>query len=151
MALASTAMGDMLPDRIPTEPAPAARPLSSREAGRRARELLGVLGDLLKLAYRLVRDPRVPMRRRLVAGAALAYVVVPVDLIPDAIPGLGQTDDILVLALALRFLMEAAGPEVVAEHWDGEPGTLETVDAVVEWGADLVPRSVRRTLRRLLR
>ncbi len=115
------------------------------------RKLAASVPALLKLAYRLVRDPRVPAKRRVFAMGALAYVVSPVDLIPDAIPGLGQTDDVLVLALALRMLMEAAGPEVVAEHWDGAPETLETVDAVVEWGADLVPRSVRRTLRRLLR
>ncbi len=150
MALASTAMGDMLPDRIPTEPAPAARPLSSREAGRRARELLGVLGDLLKLAYRLVRDPRVPMRRRLVAGAALAYVVVPVDLIPDAIPGLGQADDLLVVAMALRVLMDGAGREIAAEHWDGDPATLEAIDSLVVWGSEMVPRRLSRSLRRLL-
>ncbi len=68
---------------------------------------------------------------------------------PDAIPGLGQADDVLVLALALRMLMDAAGPEVVAELWDGPPEALETVDAVVEWGADLVPRSVRRAVRRM--
>lgn len=116
---------------------------------RRLGEAVAVLPDLLKLAWRLTRDPRVPIRRRLVAAAALGYVVLPVDIIPDAIPGLGQADDVLIVALALRMLMDGAGPDVVEEHWDGSPEALELVDTVVLWGANLVPKRLQRTLRRL--
>jgi uncharacterized membrane protein YkvA (DUF1232 family) len=60
------------------------------------------------LLRRALRDPRVPRRHKLLLGAALAYLAFPFDLIPDFIPGLGQLDDALVLALALRGLKRAA-------------------------------------------
>jgi uncharacterized membrane protein YkvA (DUF1232 family) len=61
--------------------------------------------DLLR---RALRDPRVPRRHKLLLGAALAYLAMPFDLIPDFIPGLGQLDDAVVLALAVRTLRRAA-------------------------------------------
>jgi uncharacterized membrane protein YkvA (DUF1232 family) len=53
-------------------------------------------------------DPRVPRRHKLLFWLALAYLAMPFDVIPDFIPGLGQLDDALVLALALRGLRRAA-------------------------------------------
>ncbi len=144
-------MSDFLPAPIEPDPVPDPQRVGGAPVplARRIGRWVGALPDLLRLAYRLMRDPRVPVRRRLVAAVALGYVVVPVDIIPDAIPGLGQADDLLVVSVALRLLMDGAGPEVVAEHWDGDPATLEVVDAVITWGADLVPRRLRRSLRRL--
>lgn len=141
------AMADMLPARIEPEPVPEPEPVS---LARRIGQVAAVLPDLLRLAYRLMRDPRVPVRRRMLAGVALGYVVLPFDVIPDAIPGLGQADDVVVVAVALRLLMDGAGAEVVAEHWDGSAATLELVDTVVLWGANLVPGRLRRTLGRLM-
>jgi uncharacterized membrane protein YkvA (DUF1232 family) len=60
------------------------------------------------LLRRALKDPRVPRRRKLLLGAALAYLAISFDLIPDFIPGLGQLDDALVLALAVRGLKRAA-------------------------------------------
>ncbi len=148
-------MSDNLPVPIEPDPVPGPRRLNdeTRPAplARRLGRLVGVVPDLLRLAYRLLRDPRVPVRRRMVAAAALGYVVLPVDIIPDAIPGLGQVDDLVVVSVALRLLMDGAGPEVVAEHWDGPAETLEVVDTVITWGSDLVPSRLRRSLRRLTR
>ncbi len=141
--------GDTGADDVSYLPVPTAQETVEVRRAEPVRKLAASLPAFVKLAYRLVRDGRVPVRRRVFALGALAYVVSPVDIVPDAIPGLGQADDVLVLALALRMLMDAAGPEVVAELWDGPPEALETVDAVVEWGADLVPRSVRRAVRRM--
>lgn len=101
------------------------------------------LPRLIALVGKLVTDQRVPMRHRMVAVAALGYTVSPIDIIPDAIPVLGQTDDILVVALALRTLLRGAGPEVVAEHWDGSDDVLEIVEGVIEWAGGLVPRPLR--------
>jgi uncharacterized membrane protein YkvA (DUF1232 family) len=60
------------------------------------------------LLRRALRDPRVPRRHKLLPAAALAYLAIPFDLIPDFIPGLGQLDDALVLALAVRGLKRVA-------------------------------------------
>jgi uncharacterized membrane protein YkvA (DUF1232 family) len=60
------------------------------------------------LLRRALRDPRVPRRHKLLLGLALAYLAMPFDLIPDFIPGLGQLDDAVVLALAVRGLRKIA-------------------------------------------
>ncbi len=146
-------MSDYLPVPVEPDPVPGPRRLGGgpEPLARRLGRFVGTVPDLLRLAYRLLRDPRVPVRRRMVAAAALGYVVLPVDIIPDAIPGLGQVDDLVVVSVALRLLMDGAGPDVVAEHWDGPPETLEVVDTVITWGAELVPSRLRRSLRRLTR
>jgi uncharacterized membrane protein YkvA (DUF1232 family) len=98
-----------------------------------------------------MRDPRVPQKQKVFLGAALAYVVAPVDLIPDSIPFVGRVDDLLVLAFALNAMFEAAGEVIVHEHWDGTGDVLEIVAGVIEWGASLVPWPIRRAIKRYLR
>lgn len=69
-----------------------------------------------RLVWGLMRDPRTPVGLKGILAAALAYVVLPVDLIPDAIPILGQADDLTVLLLVLDLFIQNAPPEVRAEH-----------------------------------
>jgi uncharacterized membrane protein YkvA (DUF1232 family) len=75
--------------------------------------------DLVALLRELRRDENVrgPVRLRL--GLLLAYLALPVDLIPDFIPVLGYADDVIVVALALRAVVRAAGPEAIDRHWRG--------------------------------
>ena len=105
-----------------------------------------LLPNLVKLLGRMIRDPRVPRRRKLVAGVVLGYLVSPIDLIPDIVPVLGQADDVLLVAFAIRHLMEGAGNDIVMEHWDGDPDLLEIIDTLLQWGSDLLPKPVRRFL-----
>lgn len=95
--------------------------------GRRtaAREVATLLPNLLKLFKGLVRDPRVPRRSKFLLILGAAWVASPIDLIPEFIPVLGPLDDAVVAALILRHLLRTAGREVVAEHWHGDPATLE--------------------------
>ena len=106
--------------------------------------------NLVKLGWRLMMDPRVPVKHRAVVAGALGYALSPIDLIPDFIPFFGQADDLLVLALALNHLFSAAGETIVREHWDGTGDVLEIVQGVVEWAAGLVPWPVRRAVKRFL-
>lgn len=101
------------------------------------------LPNVLRLLARLVRDPRIERRRRLAAVGALAYAVVPIDLIPDRIPVIGKADDVLVAVLAIRVLLDGAEEELLAEHWDGPPQVLRVFDDLLDWVADLVPRRLR--------
>lgn len=75
----------------------------------------------LLLAWRLLRDPRVAPRLKLVAPViAVVYLLSPIDLVPDFLLGLGQLDDVGVLALAVmivtRLLPHLADPAVLREH-----------------------------------
>jgi uncharacterized membrane protein YkvA (DUF1232 family) len=78
----------------------------------RARRLAAVVPDYVALVRRLLADPRVPWRHRLVLWALLAYLLSPIDLVPDFIPVVGQLDDLIVVVLVLRWLrrsLEARG------------------------------------------
>lgn len=110
------------------------------------RQGAALVPNLLKLYWRLVQDPRVPMRARVLALATLGYTVSPLDLVPDFVPFLGQVDDIVIVASGLKRLAEAAGPEIMEEHWDGSEPVLESVQTVVEAAAGLAPRPLRRVL-----
>lgn len=111
-----------------------------------AKEAAALLPNLLKLYGRLVRDPRVPLRARVLALATLGYTVSPIDLVPDFVPFLGQVDDIVIVASGLKRLAEAAGPAIMNDHWDGDAPVLESVQSVVEAAAGLAPRPLRRLL-----
>jgi uncharacterized membrane protein YkvA (DUF1232 family) len=98
-------------------------------AGRRvdARALGGFVPDCVVLVRRLLRDPRVPRRRKLVLVLLAAYLASPIDLVPDFIPVAGQLDDVLVLALALRLVLRSGGGGLLREHWPGPDRSLRLV------------------------
>ena len=89
--------------------------------------LAGFIPHCAILFKRLVGDPRVPRSRKAMLLVVGAYLAFPFDLIPDFIPVLGQLDDALVVALALRSIVRAAGPELLSEHWPGPETSLRTV------------------------
>lgn len=71
----------------------------------------------LRLAWRLFLDRRVPLWTKVVPPVALAYVLSPIDILPDIPPmGLNQLDDIAVVLLGIKLFIELAPPEVVREH-----------------------------------
>ncbi len=108
-----------------------------------------MLPNLVKLLYELLKDPRVPRRTKLVVGAAAAYVVSPIDLLPEFIPVVGLADDFLLVAFAINHLVTVAGEDVVLEHWDGPRDLLELVRTVLDVAGDLVPAPLRRIISRL--
>lgn len=113
------------------------------------RDTAGLIPNLLKLLARLMRDPRVPRRSKLVIGAALAYVASPVDLIPEIIPVVGMADDLLLVAFAINHLVNVAGEELVLEHWDGPRDLLDMIRSILDLASDLVPTRIKRLISRL--
>ena len=90
--------------------------LSSTSRYLRMGRLVIKLPTYARVVWGIVRDPRTPIGLKGMLAAALAYVVFPVDLIPDAIPILGQADDLTILLLVLDVFIQNAPPEVRAEH-----------------------------------
>lgn len=109
-----------------------------------------MLPNLIKLVSRLLRDPRVPRRRRAFAMVVLGYVLSPVDLVPDMVPVLGQVDDLLLVVLALHHLVQGVSEDVVEEHWDGSRDVLEVLEGVLDWASTRVPWPVRRLVARFV-
>ncbi len=90
--------------------------LSSSSRYLRMARMVVKLPTYARMVWGLVRDPRTPIGLKGMLLAALAYVVMPVDLIPDVIPILGQADDLTVLLLVLDLFIQNAPADVRAEH-----------------------------------
>jgi uncharacterized membrane protein YkvA (DUF1232 family) len=98
-------------------------------AGRRedARALATFIPDCIVLVSRLLRDSRVPRRRKLLLAGLVGYLALPFDLVPDFIPVAGQLDDVLVVAFVLRRFLRSGGEQLVREHWPGPERSLQLV------------------------
>lgn len=95
-------------------------------------ELLPVLRRIpaySRLAWALVREPRIRRRHRAVLLGGVGYLLSPIDLIPGFIPILGQLDDLAVALWALKVTLRAAPAEVAARHLEAYGLTWETLDA----------------------
>jgi uncharacterized membrane protein YkvA (DUF1232 family) len=111
------------------------------------------LPDYLRLLWGLMTDGRVASVDKLLVGAAIVYILTPIDLLPDYIPFLGEVDDVFLLVTALQRLIRNAGRRVVLDHWVGTRSQLSDLNlqAVVSAAAFFLPRQMRRRLRGMAR
>jgi uncharacterized membrane protein YkvA (DUF1232 family) len=79
-------------------------------------QLITHLSSFLKLFSRLVKDPRVSLSPKLLLVGILAYVILPTDILPDFLIGVGQLDDLAVILGGLRLFLRLCPPQVVQEH-----------------------------------
>ena len=107
------------------------------------------LPNFLRLLYGLITDPRVAVVDKLLVFGAIAYIITPIDLIPDFIPFLGEVDDVYLLVLALQRLISNAGRLVLLDHWSGDAGDLSDLNlrGALSAAAFFLPRRIRRRLR----
>ena len=89
------------------------------------RDLADFLPACVTVARRLRRDPRVPRRAKVAVAIAGLWVLSPVDLIPEFLPVIGPLDDVVVVALALRYAARQVPRDVLFEAWPAEPRLLE--------------------------
>jgi uncharacterized membrane protein YkvA (DUF1232 family) len=89
---------------------------STWAARARVMEVLFHLPSFVRLYWRLFRDARVSIWPKALLVAALGYVILPFDLIPDVIPVIGEIDDLVILLVAARWFLQWCPSEVVHEH-----------------------------------
>ena len=118
------------------------------------RDLASVVPSCVTTIRRLRRDPRVPRRAKVVIVLAGLWLLSPIDLLPEFLPVIGPLDDVLVVALALRYAARQVPRDVLVEAWPGEPRPLErllgdrtpALGAPTE-GSERVPEQVVRRCR----
>ena len=115
-------------------------------AKRRLTNVLLFIPNLVALCIRLLTDKRVPIAERALVAGAIAYAIVPLDLIPDMLPFVGQVDDVYLIALTLLRLMERTDPKIIREHWKGGGDVVEFVGAAAILAAKFLPKAIRRVL-----
>lgn len=96
-----------------------------------ARGALRLLPDVVRLVRRLAADRSLPRGVRVRLWLLLAYLLSPIDLVPDLLPVIGYADDVVVVAWALRSVARRAGAAAITRHWPGEPAGLAVLHQVV--------------------
>jgi uncharacterized membrane protein YkvA (DUF1232 family) len=89
------------------------------------RELARFIPDCVTTMRRLRGDPRVPARAKVAVAIAGLWLLSPIDLIPEFLPVIGPLDDVVVVALALRYAARLVPRQVLLDAWPGTPELLE--------------------------
>jgi uncharacterized membrane protein YkvA (DUF1232 family) len=119
----------------------------ARKMRKKMRELLMFIPNLLGLLIGLLRDERVSQADKAILAGVIMYVIIPLDIIPDFIPFIGQIDDAYLLAISILRLLNRADRNVVMDHWKGQPDIKELVDSIVRIAEFFLPRPVKNVLR----
>jgi uncharacterized membrane protein YkvA (DUF1232 family) len=115
---------------------------------------LMVLPDLAHLTIKLLLDKEIPKRTKFYIGGALGYLILPIDFLPDFIPVLGFTDDLVVIVIVLNRVINDHDPvvtEKVKEYWAGDGDVLEQIKHLTTVVNDLLaqlPEGLAKFLRK---
>lgn len=107
------------------------------------REVLMLVPNLAIMIGKLAVDKRVPTETKTMLGAAALYVISPIDAVPDMIPGLGQLDDLVMILFIVDGLVNQIDPDILREHWRGDPAMLERLLGLARSATRFVPSFVR--------
>jgi uncharacterized membrane protein YkvA (DUF1232 family) len=110
------------------------------------KESLLFIPNFLKLIYRLAQDSNVSKTDRALLLGTIAYVLSPWDFLPDMIPFLGQLDDILLISLVLKRLMDSVSRETLLSYWDGNKDLLGLMEDIINLAVQFIPEGVYRKL-----
>ena len=111
------------------------------------KEMLLFVPNLLGLLIGLLRDERVSQADKAILAGIIMYVIVPLDIIPDFIPFIGQVDDSYVLAMSILRLLNRADRRVVLDHWKGGNDIKELVNSIARVAEFFLPKPVKNVLR----
>lgn len=118
-----------------------------RKLRTKMRELLLFIPNLMGLLIGLLRDERVSQADKAILAGIVMYVIVPLDVIPDFIPFIGQVDDAYLLAISILRLLNRADRRVVMDHWKGERDIKELVESIAKIAEFFLPKPVKNVLR----
>lgn len=114
---------------------------------KKMRELLLFIPNLMGLLIGLLRDERVSQADKAILAGIVMYVIVPLDIIPDFIPFIGQVDDSYLMAISILRLLNRADRRVVMDHWKGGRDIKELVDSIARIAEFFLPKPVKNVLR----
>jgi uncharacterized membrane protein YkvA (DUF1232 family) len=117
-----------------------------KEAKGFLKSVILLIPNFLKLLFRLFKDSRVPMAEKAMLVGAIAYVVSPLDLLPDVIPFIGQVDDLYLIGLVMLRLLARTDDDVIQEHWEGRGDLASLVNKIVRAAQFVLPKKMQRIL-----
>jgi uncharacterized membrane protein YkvA (DUF1232 family) len=114
-------------------------------------EYVILLPDMFHLLVKLSLDRDVPAKPKVALAFGIAYLMSPVDLIPDFIPLAGYLDDIAVVAYILNNLINTVDPAVIRRHWAGEEDILEVVQHIIASTDEMIGKGLWRKIVKLVK
>jgi uncharacterized membrane protein YkvA (DUF1232 family) len=126
------------------------RQYSNDKAGNKAGKLteyLLVLPDLFILVCRLAIDERVGKKKKIFVGAVIAYMIMPIDIIPDFFPIIGQLDDLVLVILALNTLLNDLDKQIVLDNWSGHGDILQLIQTVMAQAESFLDKNILQKIK----
>lgn len=100
-------------------------------------EYLLLVPDIFILLWRLVNDPRINSKNKVMLGSGIAYYLFPLDLIPD-VTAIGYLDDLIFGVFLLNKMLGDTDPEILREHWSGKDDLLTSIQNVMGAAENLI-------------
>jgi uncharacterized membrane protein YkvA (DUF1232 family) len=115
-------------------------------------EYLLLVPDFFILLWRLVTDPRVNGKNKVLLGSSIVYFIIPLDFIPEALVGpLGYMDDLVFAVYVLNKILGDIDASVVREHWSGDSDVLDSIQKVLNAADSLVGTDVLGRLKNMMK
>lgn len=121
-----------------------------KDAGKFAEYLLS-LPDFFIMLCRLSVDKRVAKSQKLIIGGIIAYVISPIDIIPDFIPVFGYMDDLVLVVFGLNMILNELDKEIVQDNWSGDDDVLELMQKITHTAEQFLDKNVLRKIKKWLR
>lgn len=118
------------------------------KAGYEVAQFLMLLPDLFMLLSRLVIDKRVPAGKKVFLAGVIAYIISPIDIIPDFIPFFGYTDDLFLVIFALDNLLNNVGESVIIDNWSGKDNIINLIRNLLEKSDQFLDKNVLKKIKK---
>lgn len=113
-------------------------------------EYVFLLPDFFVLLTRLMLDKRVPAKRKLMISGIIAYIMLPLDIIPDFIPMIGYADDLVLAVMGLNMVLNDTDPNVLAENWSGKGPILNQLQKITAMAERFLDKNVLKRIKKWL-
>ncbi|HEX2060619.1 MAG TPA: DUF1232 domain-containing protein [Thermoanaerobaculia bacterium] len=113
-------------------------------------EYLLLVPDIFILLWRLVNDPRVSSKNKVMLGSGLAYYLFPLDLMPD-VTAIGYLDDLIFGVLLLSSVLKDTDESILREHWSGKEDLLTSIQNVMDAAENLIGKDVIGRLKKTMK
>ncbi len=121
------------------------------KTGGKVAEYLFLLPDFFIMVSRVALDKRVPTKRKLMLAGVIAYVMMPLDIIPDFIPIIGHVDDLVVVVLGLNMLLNDIDQKVLEDNWSGEGNVLHLMQKITNAAEGFLDKNILSQIKKLFK
>jgi len=119
--------------------------------GGKISEYLFLLPDFFILVCRLAVDKRVPAKHKLKVAGIIAYLIMPIDIIPDFIPIIGYVDDLVLVVLGLNLILNDIDHKILRDNWSGEGDILQQLQKITALAEQFLDRNILQKIKHWLR